>query len=237
MNRRKLIVTAAATLAACGLATATAAQAHVTLQPSEAPAGGFARLDVRVPSEEPTAPTTKVEVQMPPGFADASYEPVPGWRTTVSKHKLATPVTADDGDVLTEELSTITFTATGKGILPGQFQDFGLSLGLPDKPAGTKLTFKALQTYRGGKVVRWIGAAGSDRPAPQVTLVAAGEDDHAGSHASGGTETTAATSGDAGSGDEEHDGGDGLAIVALIVGGLGLLVGGAALATARRRPA
>ena len=49
-----------------------AAGAHVTLQPTEAPAGGFARLDVRVPNERDDAATRKVAVQMPPGFASAS---------------------------------------------------------------------------------------------------------------------------------------------------------------------
>ncbi len=85
----------------------------------------------------------------------------------------------DDGDTLTDELATITFTAAkGKGIKPGQFRDFGLSLGLPDKPAGTALQFKALQTYTGGEVVRWIGAEGSEKPAPVVTLVADSESPH-----------------------------------------------------------
>jgi uncharacterized protein YcnI len=215
MNRR---IIAAAASAAVALAAPAAARAHVTVQPKEAPAGGFARLDVRVPSEEPTTPTKKIVVQMPAGFADASYEPVPGWRVTVAKRKLAKPIKTDDGDTLTEELSKITFTATGKGIGPGEFQDFGLSLGIPNKPAGTKLTFKALQTYAGGKVVRWIGAPDSEHPAPQVTLVAASEP---------GAGATAS--------EKEDGGGDsnGLAIVALIVGALGLLTGGAALLRAR----
>src|SRR3954453_9685533 len=126
MNARNIVCAAAGAIAVLAATVATA-QPPVPVQPPVAPAGGFARLDVRVPSEEPTTPTTKVEVQMPAGFADASYEPVPGWRATVAKHKLATPIKADDGDLLTEELSTITFTATGRGILPGQFQDFGLS--------------------------------------------------------------------------------------------------------------
>jgi uncharacterized protein YcnI len=221
MNRR--IIAAAG--AAAALAAPAAAQAHVTVQPKEAPAGGFARLDVRVPSEEPTTPTKKIVVQMPAGFADASYEPVPGWRVTVAKRKLATPVKTDDGDTLTEELSKITFTATGSGIGPGQFQDFGLSLGIPDKPVGTKLTFKALQTYAGGKVVRWIGAPDSEHPAPQVTLVAAGAP---------GAGADASASGAAAAGDGDGDGdGNGLAIAALIVGALGLLTGGAALLRAR----
>jgi uncharacterized protein YcnI len=214
MNRR-IIVIATATAA---LAVPAAAHAHVTLQPKQAPAGGYARLDVRVPNEEPAAATTKVVVQMPPGFAGASYEPVRGWRVRVAKRRLASPVTTADGDTLTEEVATITFTAAGAGIAPGQFQDFGLSLGLPDEPAGTKLTFKALQTYAGGRVVRWIGAPQSDHPAPQVTLVAA---------------DAPAAAAPAAKEDDDDDEGGGLAIVALVVGALGLLAGGAALVRAR----
>lgn len=223
MNRRtQTIVVAGAALAVLGQA-AGAAQAHVTVQPAQAPAGGFARLDVRVPSEDPVKPTTKVVVQMPPGFADASYEPVPGWRTTVAKHKLATPIKEDDGDTLTEELAQITFTANGRGLQPGEFQDFGLSLGLPDKPAGTKLTFKALQTYRGGEVVRWIGAPGSEHPAPQVTLTAADKTDR----------PEAGEAAAASVADDKGDG-QGLAVIALVVGGLGLLAGVAGLLAGRR---
>ncbi|MDX6688742.1 MAG: hypothetical protein QOG15_199 [Solirubrobacteraceae bacterium] len=225
---RRTIATAAL---AAALTLPAAAQAHVTLQPSEAPAGGFARLDVRVPSEEDAKNTVKVEVQMPPGFSDASYEPVPGWAVKETRHKLAKPIKADDGDLLTDELGTITFTAApGKGLEPGQFQDFGLSLGLPDKPAGTKLTFKALQTYTGGEVVRWIGPEGSPHPAPVVTLVA----DTSGSGGAAAPAPAAAASKDD-SGDD--DGGNSLAIAALIVGALGLLAGGAALAAARRSSA
>jgi uncharacterized protein len=205
---------------ACTLALPAAASAHVTLQPSEAPAGGFARLDVRVPSEEAAKNTVQVEVQMPPGFADASYQPVPGWTVSETRHKLAKPIKASDGDVLTDELGTITFTAApGKGLKPGQFQDFGLSLGLPDKPVGTKLVFKALQTYTGGEVVRWIGPESSQRPAPVVTLVAAGD--------------TQATPAPATAAPATNDSDNTLAIIALIVGALGLLAGGAALAKSR----
>jgi uncharacterized protein YcnI len=227
MTRR----TIAAAAVVATLTLPAAAGAHVTLQPSEAPSGGFARLDVRVPNEEDAKRTVKVEVQMPPGFADASYEPVAGWTVTETRHKLAKPIKADDGDVLTDELGTITFTAAkGKGIEPGEFQDFGLSLGLPAKPAGTKLTFKALQTYSGGTVVRWIGAEGSEHPAPVVTLVA---DTSASGGAAAPAPAATAAKDDAG----DDDGANGLAIVALIVGALGLLAGGAALVTARRSSA
>ena len=47
---------------------------------------------------------------------------------------------------------------------------FPLSIRIPDGSKGTVLTFKALQTYRGGEVVRWIGKPDSEAPAPQVIL-------------------------------------------------------------------
>jgi uncharacterized protein YcnI len=223
MNRNIMLATA--TVAAAIAALPAVAQAHVTVQPNEAPAGGFTRLDVRVPNEDETKDTTKVVVEMPPGFAEASYEAVPGWRVQVSKRKLATPVKTDEGETLTEEVAQLTFDAEpGKGIKPGQFQDFGLSVGLPDKPAGTKLTFKALQTYTGGKVVRWIGAPGSENPAPQVTLVAAADKQGATAYA------PLASKDDGGN----NKASKGLGIAALIVGALGLLAGGAALMTRRR---
>jgi uncharacterized protein YcnI len=214
---------AVAALAAT-LTLAGAASAHVTLQPEEAPAGGFARLDVRVPNERDNASTTKVEVQFPPGFAEVSTAPVPGWTAKVTKRKLAKPVEVE-GEQLTEEVATITWS--GGEIGPGQFQDFGLSVGLPDKP-GAKLTFKALQTYSGGEVVRWIGPPDAEEPAPQVTLTSGGGEDHAAA-AEPAAATTAEDDG------EDDDGAPvWLAVVALVLGALGLVAGTGALLRSRR---
>jgi uncharacterized protein YcnI len=82
----------AALAAAAALALPAAASAHVTLQPSTAPAGGFARVDVRVPNERDDSATTKVDVQLPPGFAFVSFEARPGWKVTVEREKLDQPV-------------------------------------------------------------------------------------------------------------------------------------------------
>ena len=98
--RRHSMVAVAATISLIGPA---AASAHVTLQPKEAPAGAFTKLDVRVPNEKDNASTTKVDVQFPPGFVFASYAPVPGWTAKVVKAKLAKPVKTDDGEI-TEEV-------------------------------------------------------------------------------------------------------------------------------------
>jgi uncharacterized protein len=166
MTRRLLVLVGAS------LALAPAAAAHVTVQPEEAPAGGFVRLAVRVPNEQEKADTVKVDLLLPPGFVDASYEPVPGWTVEVKTRKLAQPVQTDDGPV-SEEVGEIVWTARGGqgGIAPGQFVDFPLSVQMPGKPGGT-LTFKALQTYSNGDVAHWIGPPGSDEPAPQVRITA-----------------------------------------------------------------
>jgi uncharacterized protein len=220
--KAKLIIALVGVLA---LAAPTGAGAHVTLQPSEAAAEDFVVFDVRVPSERDDAATTKVDVQFPPGFAFASYEPVPGWSAKVQTEKLDKPLTSH-GEKVTEQVSQITWTAESSkaAIQPGQFLDLPISVQIPGE-AGDTLTFKALQTYDNGEVVRWIGAPDSDDPAPQVAVTAGGEEHGAVAEADDGAEA-----------DDSEDDGNGLAIAALIVGALGLLLGAAALARSRRAP-
>jgi uncharacterized protein len=130
------------------------------------------------------------------------------------------------GEQVTEEVGRITFS--GGVIRPGQFQDFGLSVGVPEGKPGSMLTFKAVQTYDNGEVVRWIGPRDSEEPAPQVELTAA-EGEEASAPAAEQQPAPAAAS-------EDDDDGNGLAIAALVVGALGLIAGLAALFMARRRP-
>jgi len=243
---RTRLARGAAVAAAAALALPAAASAHVTLQPQSAPAGSYTVFDVRVPNERDDSATTKVEVKLPPGFVSASWQPVPGWRATVEMERLARPVETENGPV-SEQVGTITWS--GGTIPPGAFQDFPISVKLPDR-AGETLTFKALQTYANGEVVRWIGAPDGDEPAPQVTLTAAGgEGDGAGAgHDAdadgaggddGGTTAAPAAGSAASSGSDDDSGGssDGLAIAGLVAGVAGLLAGGAALLSVRRRPA
>ena len=222
MKIGSLILCAAATVL---LALATTAAAHVTIQPEEAPAGGFTRLDVRVPNERDNASTTKVEVQFPPGFLSVSTEPVPGWNIDTTMRRLDQPV-EQFGEQVTEEVGRITFTSAGEAnaVQPNQFQDFGLSVGVPDRRPGTALTFKAVQTYSNGEVVRWIGPPDSEEPAPQVRLTTAEEEGGA-----------AAPAQQAPAASEDDDSSNTLSIIALIVGIAGLAAGLGALFMARRR--
>ena len=220
---------AAFAVAAGALAVPAAAQAHVTVQPTSVPAGAETVLSVRVPNERDDAATVKVDVKLPPGFVSASWEAVPGWSVRAVKQKLSKPVQTDDGPI-DEQVGEIVWTAAGRkaGIQPGEFRDFPLSVVIPGK-AGQTLTFKALQTYSNGSVVRWIGAPGADEPAPRVELTSAtsaAADPGTRRRANPQPAPAAAASSDSGSSDT-------LSIVALIVGVVGLLVAGVAVAMAR----
>jgi len=220
---------AAFAVAAGALAVPAAAQAHVTVQPTSVPAGAETVLSVRVPNERDDAATVKVDVKLPPGFVSASWEAVPGWSVRAVKQKLSKPVQTDDGPI-DEQVGEIVWTAADSkaGIQPGEFRDFPLSVVIPGK-AGETLTFKALQTYSNGSVVRWIGAPGADEPAPRVELTSAtsaAADPGTRRRANPQPAPAAAASSDSGSSDT-------LSIVALIVGVVGLLVAGVAVAMAR----
>jgi periplasmic copper chaperone A len=229
MRARKLVPAA---LLALALLAPAAAQAHVTLQPNEAPEGAYTVLDVRVPNESDSENTTKVAVQFPEGFGDVSYQAVPGWKVEVVHDKLKKPIQTDDGPI-TEGVKEVIFS--GGKLPPGQFQDFPLSLQIPGK-AGEELTFKAVQTYE-KEVVRWIGAPETEHPAPQVLVTPPKEPGQATIAAKGGGEPTA-TGSAASSSSESSDGGSsdkGLAIAALVVAVLALLGAGAAVLGSRRK--
>jgi uncharacterized protein YcnI len=231
---RKIAIGVTAVLALLAPATA---QAHVSLHPNEVPAGSFATLDLRVPNEAEGANTVKLAVQVPPGFLDISTEYMPGWSAKVLTSKLAKPVQTDDGEV-TEQVREIIWTGSGTHgrIPPGQFVNFPISTEIPGK-AGEELTFKVLQYYDNGEVVRWIGAPSSDEPAPQIDVTAEGGvlQDVAGSETAPPSPTAEAAPAGESTGSSSGDSASkGLGIAALIVGALGLLAGGAALVRSRR---
>lgn len=164
--KKLLTVVLAGALWVAGAATA---MAHVTVNPREATKGGYAKFDVRVPTERDDTGTVKVDLLLPEDhpFASVSVQPVPGWTYAITKRHLATPLVDDDGNKTEDVVSLITWTAdAGNSIKPGEFMEFPISMGpLPDD--ADSLTFKANQTYASGEVVRWIEVAAKGQPAPE----------------------------------------------------------------------
>ena len=171
--KRTLLVALAA--GAALVLPATSAFAHVTVNPREATQGGYAKLAFRVPNERDSASTTKLEINLPADhpFASVSVRPQAGWTYTVERTKLATPIKSHDTEI-SEATSKITWT--GGEIKPNEFNEFEVSVG-PLPSDVDSLTFKALQTYSNGEVVRWIEEAAPgaevERPAPVLKLTKA----------------------------------------------------------------
>lgn len=236
------VATAVALVGGTGVASA-----HVRLSSEDATPGGYGVMTFRVPNESDTASTVSIRIQLPTDtpLTFVQAEPVAGWTITETTTQLNPPVTSDDGDTISQTVSVVQFAAdAGGGIAPGQFQQFRL-LGGPF-PDADSLTVPVVQTYSDGTEAAWIeptveGQAEPQYPAPTLSLSAGGSgstDAHGGSH--GGSSGGASDGGSSGTTEAaaSSDGGDGLAVTALVLGGLGLVAGVAGLALglrARRR--
>ena len=183
MNVSRIAV-AAGVAASTVLLLAGTASAHVSVQPQgEAAKGGYATVNFKVPNERDDASTVKLEVNFPTDhpLASVSPQPVAGWKIDVTRSKLAKPLEVH-GKKIDEAVSKVTWTADGKGIEPGFFQQFPLSVGqLPEDT--DQMVFKALQTYSNKEVVRWIeepaeGGEEPESPAPVLALSAPAADAH-----------------------------------------------------------
>jgi uncharacterized protein YcnI len=210
---------------------AAPAFAHVTVSPETAVQGSDAVLTFNVPNELDSATTTKVEIGFPADhpIADVSVLPVAGWTATVAMTKSAKPIKTDAGSS-DQRVGTVTWT--GGQIQPGQFEQFTVSVGLPDATAD--LAFPAVQTYSDGTTVRWVeptppGGAEPEHPAPVLSLT----------KTSGGSTTIAksttvavpknvATS-------DDVDTAKTIGIIGVVLGALGLIV--AVVALLRKRTA
>lgn len=176
-GRRWRILTAFAVVGGVVLSNSPA-WAHVEIDPASEPKGSAVVFALRVPNEETTANTIKLDVQLPLDhpFSNVLVQQKTGWSFSTQTQKLAKPVTTSDG-TFSDAITEVTWTAApGGGIPPGAFDLFPVFAGLPTNT--NKLTFKAIQTYSNGDVVSWIqtpakGAPPPDHPAPVLTLTKA----------------------------------------------------------------
>ena len=211
-----------------------AAQAHVSLHPNAIPAGSFVTTSIRVPNEEEHASTTGVAVKLPAGVLSALGTPPAGWKFSAKTKKLAEPIKTDDGPVTSE---TTEIDYSGGKILPGALESFPLTLSIPASASdGDVIAFPTVQTYSNGHVVRWIGDPASDRPAPTIDITAPGGAllDVTGGDAGPPAKLPAILTGTSAPATIVKKQNDSLAVIALIVGAVGLILGGTALATRRR---
>jgi uncharacterized protein YcnI len=152
------------------------ANAHVTLETSEAPAGSTYKAVLRVGHGCEGSPTIAIRVQIPDGVIAVKPMPKPGWELTTKVEPYPEPVPYFE-DMLTEGVREIAWTG---GSLPDEWYDeFVFRVRLPEEGAGTMLWFPLVQECEAG-VHRWIeipaeGESADDfeEPAPGVMLTPA----------------------------------------------------------------
>ena len=133
------------------LAMAGVAFAHVEIS-ADNPQAGAANVVVTfdAEAESDSAGISKVEVVLPAGITPAEVtlkEAPSGWKLTAT----------DKG-----------YTVSGKALGVGKSAEHSVTVA--KLPNAESLTFKALVTYANGDIDRWIGAPGTDNPAPVLTL-------------------------------------------------------------------
>ncbi|MGW3691411.1 YcnI family copper-binding membrane protein [Streptomyces sp. NPDC005125] len=222
-----------AALATAGVLTAAgSAFAHVTVHPDSYAKGATdGVLTFRVPNEEDAADTTEVQVFLPTDHPvlGVLVTPQDGWTAKVTTTRLKTPVKTDDGTI-TDAVSRITWS--GGRIRSGEYHDFDVAFGqLPDDT--DQLGFKTLQTYSDGKVVRWIeetqkGGEEPESPAPVLKLTVRTTGDENAPMTASSSEPKATA--EASSSDSTARR---LGIAGLVVGVLGLVAAGVAIARGR----
>jgi uncharacterized protein YcnI len=204
------------------------AGAHVFAEETEVAAGAFSQVTITVPHGCEGSPTTQLEIQIPDDVLGVTPEVHAGWDIEVTSEALDAPVDTDEGGTVTERAAVVTFTAQAGNELPDDFRDsFVLGYQAPDAP-GEHLFFKTIQTCAEGETA-WIEeytgeGEEPEHPSPAVVVTeASGEGHHDAAEASAAEEE----------GDDDSSS-DGLAIGGLVLGGLGLATGGAALAKSRK---
>lgn len=228
---RRIAIPAAvsvAAVAAASLLGVSAADAHVTANSSTATQGGYGVVNLVVPNESESAPTTSLTVTLP--SLNSARPAVPaGWRAIVAKDAQ-------------QKVTGITWTVLPgtAGVEVGQFAEFSFAGG--PFPAQEAVSLPVKQVYGDGETVDWNQPTPADgtepeHPAPELSLAPATTAGHHGAthesqtsesqNSGDSTMTTAAAQTD-------NNSALWLGGIGLVVGALGLVFGVAALMLVRR---
>ncbi len=158
---------------ACALVLAlppATALAHMVVEPAEAPAGDYFKAAFRVTHGCQGTPTVSVTIRIPEGVLGAKPQVKPGWTIEIKTRPVDPPVDLGHGVVLRETAREITWRG---GSLPNAyFDEFALTMRMPDKPGAT-LLFPSIQTCEKGSY-EWVETPRPGEhvhaPAPAVKL-------------------------------------------------------------------
>lgn len=215
--------------------------AHIGIPETEQTAGAFTVLTFSVPHGCEDSPTTTIEIELPESVLNVTPTRHPFYDVSVEIEELAEPVEGPHGEEITTRDAVVVYRANGTPLPSDQRDAMELSLQIPEDAGGTRLYFPVVQTCEVGQT-SWIEIPedGQDpfdleHPAPFVNVAEASE---GGGHGGEDTDDKAAEDDGVALGGEtvsSDDDTDPVAIVALVVGALGLLLGVGGLIAARRK--
>ena len=166
----------AAAVAALVAFAAVSAHAHIVAEPDEGAAGAYVRTAFRVTHGCKGSPTTAVTIRLPADVVQAKPMPKPGWTVDIKIRALDQPVDSGHGFQIRHAVTEVTWR--GGRLDNAHFDEFVLSLRLPNGKAGDTLWFPTLQVCESG-TQDWstIPAAGHNShdvpaPAPFIKLKA-----------------------------------------------------------------
>lgn len=171
MTRVKTLITLAAV---AGIASASQAFAHITLETQQAAIGGGYKAVFRVPHGCKGQATTSVHIQIPEGVINAKPQPKAGWTLEKVKGKYATTY-KPYGHAVSEGVKEVEWK--GGNLPDDEYDEFVISAYLADTlPTNTVLYFPTVQTCVDGSVTRWIeipkeGQTEPEDPAPGLKLI------------------------------------------------------------------
>lgn len=159
----------AALLAAALAVLPATAFAHITIEPSSAPANATLRLTVRVPHGCGAAPTTSLHVVLPAGSLGVQPMPKAGWSLATTKEALDEPLDDGHGGKITHVVSQVTWSG---GRLDSEYYDeFVVRFRTPNRP-GTTVPVLATQTCEGGGTAAWTELVAEGQRASAVKMPA-----------------------------------------------------------------
>ena len=152
-------------LALCG-----AAQAHITLDQPEAPAGSSYRAVFKVGHGcEGGAATKEIVVTLPEGLRGAKPMPKPGWTLTTKRRPLKAPYDSH-GKPVTDELAEARWVANGEAnfLQDAWYDEFLLRTSLPAEPGD--VWFQVRQVCTQGEW-NWAEVPSAATPKPRAPAV------------------------------------------------------------------
>ncbi len=156
---RKFLILATALLA-------TAAQAHVSVAPASAPAGGYVRLAFGITHGCQGSATTEIVLRLPhEQVLNARPMPKPGWTLEIERRALAQPYELH-GRRVADSVAEIRWR--GGPLENAHYDEFVIAAKLADG-LEAPVAFEVLQRCERGRN-DWVGAPGTESPAPRLQI-------------------------------------------------------------------